>query len=231
MVEGGPLGGPLLRRASRWPPAVRAALKSPGGRCYRHCDQPIRVHRVRSSLPGQWEVRACPSGVVSVTSYAEWTRRDPTAAVRRTLGRWVQPRSLLRSWDLRTATRHGPELGRAAERAMGRATPRRPVRVVYWRVYPSRAPDGSERRLFVCFRHARAGPVFFSASPTGLGWPCPACLRPRRRARGRDLAKSDGRARRRMTIDDITGLGSHGGDAVASKKQVQGLSTQSPRTS
>ncbi len=29
--------------------------------------------------------------------------------------------------------------------------------------------------------------------------------------------------RRRVTIEDITGLGSRGGDAVASKKQVQGM--------
>ncbi len=31
------------------------------------------------------------------------------------------------------------------------------------------------------------------------------------------------RLRKRQTIDDITGLGSHGGDAVRSKKAVQGL--------
>ena len=31
------------------------------------------------------------------------------------------------------------------------------------------------------------------------------------------------RLRRRRTIEDITGLGSHGADAVASKKEVQGL--------
>ncbi len=182
LAEDGARGGPDLTRAPRWPPAVRAALKSPGGRCYRHCDQPIRVRRIRSSLPGQWEVRSCPSGVVSVTSYAEWSRRDPMVGVRRTLARWVRPGPLLRSWDLRTATRHGPELGRAAERALERATPRKPVHVVYWRVYPFHVGPGKERRLFVCFRHPRAGPVFFAASPTTPEWRCPECRRRRRRA-------------------------------------------------
>lgn len=177
MAEDGSFGGAALKRVPQWPPALRAALKSPGGRCYRHCDRRIRVHRVPSSLPGQWEIRACPAGVVSVTSYAEWTRRDPVARARRTLARWVRPRSLLRSWDLRTATRHGPELGRPAERAMERVTPRKPVRVVYWRVYPYRTRDGTERRLYVCFRHSRIGPVFFAASPTDPAWRCPECRR------------------------------------------------------
>jgi hypothetical protein len=166
-----------MNRRATAPAVVRRALESPGGKCYRHCEQPIRIHRFSSRLPGTWQVRACPSGVVSVSVYTEWTRRDPTPAVKRQLGRWTVPRSLVRNWDLRVATRHGPELGRAAARALASARPTRGIRVVYWRVYPFRARDGSERRLFVCFRRKHRSPVFFAAPPSATGGNCPECTR------------------------------------------------------
>ena len=34
------------------------------------------------------------------------------------------------------------------------------------------------------------------------------------------------RVRRRLRIEDIVGLGSHGGDAVTSKRSVQGMRTR-----
>jgi len=173
-----------MSRRGALPAVLRAALESTPGTCYRHCDRPVRLRTVASSLPGTWHVRACPSGVVSVTSYAEWTRRDPVDSVRRTLRRWTVPRSLVRSWDLRTATRHGPELGRRAEASLARVRPARGVRVVYWRVYPFRAKDGTERRLFVCFRRAHPGPVFFAASPSSKRSECPVCAQRVRRPRG-----------------------------------------------
>ena len=166
-----------MNRRGALPHVLEAALASPGGRCYRHCDRPIRTHRLKSRLPGTWRVRACPSGVVSVTVYAEWTRRDPTSAVRAELRRWTTPSSLVRSWDLRLATRHGPELGRAAERYLAKHRPQRSVRVVYWRVYPFRARDGSERRLFACFRRTHPSPVFYAAPPTVSTSGCPVCTR------------------------------------------------------
>jgi len=166
-----------LKRRATLPPAVRAALRSPGGKCYRHCDRPIRIRSVSSRLPGTWKVRACPSGVVSVTTYTEWTRDDPTPKVRDVLRRWTVPSSLVRLWDLRIATRHGPELGRGAERALRAVRPTRGVRVVYWRVYPFRARDGTERRLFVCQRRNHPSPVFFAASPGAKKWGCPVCAR------------------------------------------------------
>jgi hypothetical protein len=175
-----------VTRPGALPRVLQSALASPGGSCYRHCDCPTKDRRVRSPLPGTWHVRACPSGVVSVTLYAEWTRRDPTRAVQNALRRWTVPPSLVRARDLRLATRHGPELGRAAERWLAAVRPARGVRVVYWRVYPFRARDGSERRLFVCFRRAHREPVFFVSSPTAKSWGCPVCARHRKRTiRGR----------------------------------------------
>jgi hypothetical protein len=166
-----------MTRRGAVPRLLQAALAAPGATCYRHCDRPIRTRAVRSRLPGIWQVRACPSGVVSVTSYTEWTRRDPTEDVRRQLRRWTVPSSLVRGWDMRLATRHGPELGRAAERRLAADRPKRPIRAVYWRVYPFRARDGSERRLFACFRRAHRSPVFFAASPTTPANACPVCHR------------------------------------------------------
>ena len=124
-------------------------------------------------------MRACPSGVVSVTSYAEWTRRDPTLSVRAQLRRWTVPATLVRRWDLRLATRRGPELGRAAERFLAAHSPKRGVRVVYWRVYPFRGRDGKERRLFVCARTDHRSPVFFTALSTDPAPICPLCARRR----------------------------------------------------
>ena len=43
------------------------------------------------------------------------------------------------------------------------------------------------------------------------------------RLRGSELMV---RVRKRRTLEDITGLGSHGGDAVASKKDFQGTRTR-----
>ena len=164
-----------MRRAGALPRLLIAALAVPEGRCYRHCTGALTQRAVRSRLPGIWRVGVCPGGVVSVTSYAEWTVRDPTDRVRAVLRRWSRPPALVRSHDLRLATRHGPELGRTAERFLARQRPARGVRVVYWRVYPSRAKDGTERRLFACFRHGHPTPVFFRADPARPGWACPAC--------------------------------------------------------
>lgn len=137
------------------------------------------MRRLASRLPGTWEIRACPSGAVSVTVYSEWTRRDPTVAVRRQLERWTTPRPLVRGWDLRLATRHGPELGRAAERALAAVRPARGIRTVYWRVYPFRGKDGVARRLFVCWRRTHRAPVFFVAEASGTNRSCPVCSRDR----------------------------------------------------
>jgi hypothetical protein len=172
-----------LRRSAKVPRVVASALASPGGMCYRHCDRPVRGRRISSALPGTWTVRACPSGVVSVTTYAERSGRDPTSVVRTALRKWSVPPTLVRSWDLRTATRHGPELGRAAERLLARSAPPRKVRVVYWRVYPYRARDGTARRLFVCLRRKHASPVFFGGDPARAAAVCPVCARRPRGAR------------------------------------------------
>ncbi len=162
------------------PLALARALRPPPGKCYHHCGRLVRATSIASPLPGRWQVYACPSGVVSVTSYVEWTRRDPSAAARAFLARRTIPATAVRARDLRLATRHGPELGRPVEQIL-RAAERRPMRVVYWRLYPFKARDGTERRLFVCLRRRHTGPVFFPASPTDGRARCPVCAAGRKR--------------------------------------------------
>ena len=169
-----------MSRPGSLPPVLVAALRAPEGKCYRHCERPARTRRLPSPLPGLWQVLACPSGVVSLTSYSEWTRRDPSSRALAFLRRHTMPASLVRPHDLRLASRHGPELGRRAEGRMARDPGRRPVRVVYWRVYPFRAADGKEHRLFVCYRRTHRGPVFYAAPTEEGAGACPACARRRR---------------------------------------------------
>ena len=167
------------------PRAVRAALRPDAPRCYRHCRQPVRGFALPSRLPGFWRVYACPRGAVSLTAYVERTARDPTREVREYLRQRAVPPALVTRHDLRLATRHGPELGRAAERILTRALPPRTLRVVYWRLYPFRGRDGVERRLFVCRRHGAARPVFFVDSTHVSQARCPVCARRKRSTVGR----------------------------------------------
>jgi hypothetical protein len=166
------------------PRALGDALRPVSAKCYRHCGRPVRAHRLASSLPGLLEVYACPSGVVSLTSYAEWSPADPTPKVSALLRSLTVPPTLLKRRDLRVATRHGPELGRAAETLLARSRAPRPVRVVYWRLYPFRSRDGAERRLFVCLRHGARAPVFFASRSSGTDKDCPTCARAKRASSG-----------------------------------------------
>lgn len=164
-----------MKRAGAVPPSLRSALRPGEARCYRHCQDRVRARPLSSPLPGYWQVYACPGGVVSVTSYVERTRRDPTSIVLRFLHARAKPSSLAKTWDLRTASRYGPELGHAAERLMARSRPSLPLRVVYWRVYPFRGRTGTDQRLFVCFHHGRSGPVFYANPASALRGTCPVC--------------------------------------------------------
>ena len=163
--------------SSAIPRAVRAALRPQSPRCYRHCHKPVRGYAVWSRLPGFWRMYVCPGGAVSVTAYVERTARDPSPKVREFLRDRCIPPELVTRHDLRLATRHGPELGRTAERILARAGPANTIRVVYWRLYPFRGRDGVERRLFVCRRHGAAHPVFFIDSSSALRSSCPACAK------------------------------------------------------
>jgi hypothetical protein len=175
LVANSPVNEAPVRDPRSVPPAIRSALQPAAPHCYRHCNRLVRPVSLASSLPGHWQVYSCPGGAVSVVSYVHSSRADPTPRVRAYLLRHTLPRSLVTRRDLRVATRHGPELGPSSERWLTRAGPSRVVRVVYWRVYPFTGRDGLERRLFVCFRHGKARPVFFPFRATDRHAFCPVC--------------------------------------------------------
>ncbi len=163
-----------MARPSAVPPVVARALRPAHPKCYRHCERETLPHTVRTALPGELRVFACPGGVVSVASYTEWSDRDPQSRLLRELRRRALPPSLVRRWDLRAASRHGPELGRTAERFLERARPVRPIRVVYWRVYPFEVRK-VQHRLFACFRHGTGSVVFYAAPFDAAPGECPRC--------------------------------------------------------
>ncbi|MGP8072064.1 MAG: hypothetical protein ACLPZM_02915 [Thermoplasmata archaeon] len=163
-----------MMRAGTVPPWLRRALR-PSPHCYGHCDRPLRGRTAALPAPGWLAIYACPGGAVSVVTYTHWANPDPTPVLSSFARRHTTPPSPVRRWDFRTARRHGPELGLAVERRLARA--RRPpqVRTVYWRVYPTRAKDGSEERLFACFRHGRGSVEFFRAPGDAQSPRCPRC--------------------------------------------------------
>jgi hypothetical protein len=168
-----------MRPNAAVPPTLRAALRPTHPRCYRHCEKPLRGRPVTIAAPGSLVVYACPGGAVSVVTYTEWGNADPTPKFRRFLDAHTAPPTLVRRWDLRLASRHGPELGAKAERYLARARPARPLRTVYWRLYPFKKKDGTVFRPFACFRHGEGGVRFFVAPGDQVSPKCPRCPAPK----------------------------------------------------
>ncbi|MCI4372289.1 MAG: hypothetical protein L3K02_01395 [Thermoplasmata archaeon] len=164
-----------MSRTGAVPPILRRALRPATPHCYRHCDRPLRGRTVPISAPGWLCVYACPGGAVSVVTYHEWAKTDPTPTLLRFARSHTSPSTVVRRWDMRLAGRHGPELGVTAERFLAKARPIRPVRVVYWRLYPFKKKDGSAFRLFACFRHGVGAVQFFVAPRESQSPPCPRC--------------------------------------------------------
>ena len=172
------------------PPLLHRALRPTTAHCYRHCDRAVRGTTLPIRASGWLCVYACPGGAVSVTTYAEWRNADVTPTMLRFARSHTTPSLLVRRRDLRSARRHGPELGPGAERFLARARPPREVRTVYWRLYPFKKKDGTVHRLFACFRHGHGTVLFFVAPADAASPPCPRC-----RARSRLRAPAPRRGR------------------------------------
>ncbi len=150
---------------------LRAAVPATGGPCFGHCKAPTRAHPVSLGAGGPAWVYACPEGVVSVVIAAGERRPDP-ATLRSALRARTRPPSTVRLRDFRSASRYGPELGRPSERALARSG--RPIRLLYWRVYPWKVGD-RPYSLFACFRHGPSGIRFYAAERVPKQPPCPFC--------------------------------------------------------
>jgi hypothetical protein len=166
-----------VTRTGAVPPLLRQALRPTSPHCYRHCDRPLRGRSVSTPGRGWLCVYACPGGAVSVVTYTVWGGTDPTPALRKFAKAHTVPPSLVRRWDLRLATRHGPELGPAAEKFLSRPGVPHELRTVYWRLYPFKKKDGSVHRLFAQFGR---GTVTFFVGPADRESPRAPAARPAR---------------------------------------------------
>jgi hypothetical protein len=145
---------------------------STSGSCLYHCTRRTRPHPIASAYgPIGW-VYTCPAGTVSTVAFLGGNRRPSPARVQRYLQLRIERSEHVRLRDLRAATRHGPELGSAAERWATRPGAGRPIRLLYWRRYP-RKTGRRYSYLLACFHHG-AGEVRFFPARDGMG-PCPFC--------------------------------------------------------
>ncbi len=156
------------------PPALLHHLQVPGGSCFHHCLAPVRPHPLRVSASERGWVYTCPQGAVSTVVITGGARAPDAARVLRFLrARTAEPQRVVLS-DLRSATRRGPELGRSAEQFLARHRAAGPIRLLYWRLYPSK--EGHRVfALFGCFRHGVDSVRFFVAESAPRRPACPFC--------------------------------------------------------
>lgn len=100
-------------------------------KCYRHCQQNAKFTPLRTDHPGVIGGYACPGNYVSRVVYFSL---QPDQAWFETFLRG-QVGDLLRSRDLRVATRHGWELGGKAESEIKQVSSDG-IRQIYWTLYP-----------------------------------------------------------------------------------------------
>lgn len=166
---------------------------SAAGTCLYHCTKRTRPRPIGSARVSIGWVYACPGGAVSTVTFVGGARRPSPTRIRRYLRDRTERSEHVRLWDLRSATRHGPELGRVAERWVGGLGKQAPIYLLYWRRYP-RKVGRRYSFLYACFHHG-AGEVRFFAAPKSSRQPaCPFCRRtnpaprrvrrPKRRSRG-----------------------------------------------
>jgi hypothetical protein len=114
-------------------------------KCYRHCKEPakfVSLFMGDSSLVGAY---VCPSNYISrVVYFANHPDREWFEKFLR-----EQLESMLRSRDLRVATRHGWELGGNAEAEILGISDTADVNEYYWTFYPKTEPEKTTG-AFIC---------------------------------------------------------------------------------
>ena len=115
------------------------------GKCYRHCQDPVRfvsLFEEGSSLVGAY---VCPVGYVSRIVY--FANHPDRNWFEKFLGDQVSP--ILRARDIRVATRHGWELGGSAEAEILGISDTGDVKQYYWTFYP-KSDREKTMGAFVC---------------------------------------------------------------------------------
>jgi hypothetical protein len=116
------------------------------GRCRRHRDESTSLVKLSSSRDSLVGAYLCPRRVVSnvVRFDKEADVEDLKRFLESSLGRGV-----VRSHDLRVATRYGWELKSEAFSEIGGVSPEGVVKEVYWTTYPKTEAERS-RGVFIC---------------------------------------------------------------------------------
>ncbi|MGC2290079.1 MAG: hypothetical protein WA688_09545 [Thermoplasmata archaeon] len=155
-------------------PGPEKFVLAPSGTCWHHCKGRTRPHAIANARgPIGW-VYACPRGAVSTVTFLGVSRRPSPARVRRYLQSRTERSERVRPRDLRAATRHGPELGPAAERWASGPGSGTPIRLLYWRRYPRKVRHGYSY-LYACFEHGAGEVRFYPASSSRRVGRCPFC--------------------------------------------------------
>lgn len=145
---------------------------APSGRCLYHCTEPTRPKPVSAGLGQPGWVYVCPAGTVSTAVFMGSAEPPSPAAIRKYLQARLARPERVKPRDLRAATRHGPELGPAAERALQLGPGVHALPLLYWRRYP-RKVGRRYSYLYACFRHGRREVRFYPAGSAGSR--CPWC--------------------------------------------------------
>jgi len=142
-----------------------------GAKCYRHCEQPAKftpIFQSESSLVGAY---VCPQGYVSRVVYfaanpdAEWFKeflRNPLGEKR------------VKTQDIRSATRHGWELGGTAEAEISKVAKSGTITQYYWTFYPK---TNEEKSLgtFLCPKEEGGCGRLYTKLNTEDSRLCPNC--------------------------------------------------------
>jgi hypothetical protein len=135
-------------------------------KCYRHCQEPSRFVSIftgDSSVVGAY---ICPSSYISrVVYFADPPDRD---WFEKFLAEQVGP--MLRSRDLRVATRHGWELGGDAEAEILAISDTGDLKEYYWTFYP-KSDEEKVEGAFIC---ANCGTLFWKSFSDESSL-CPNC--------------------------------------------------------
>lgn len=144
------------------------------GNCLHHCKGRTRPRVLANSRgPIGW-VYTCPGGTVSTVAFLGGAHRPSPVRIRRYLQARLDRSERVQPRDLRSATRHGPELGAAAERWITGPGNGAPIHLLYWRRYP-RKVGRRYSFLYACFAHGRGEVRFYPGSTPRGASRCPFC--------------------------------------------------------
>ena len=130
-----------------------------GAKCYRHCERPTRFVQLFEEDAKLLGAYVCPDDYVS--RVVAFSLAPEISWFESFLRNQVGDR--LRSKDIRWATRHGWELGREAERNVGKLTdPNRGLTETYWTFYAKDEKDKKSGSFLCSSKHGGCGTRLFT---------------------------------------------------------------------